>query len=227
MTANYQFALNLRSTLARTQSSFDRSIRMRGAVYGACAPQQRVECGSRVRRSLSSILLIDADFARGSGEDIPGNIAEVGRPNEPNPLNIGSPTWARTRDLRINSPSSLYVISLHHQLLTASAQPRHCSRMQCNAGACKTAQLHFRIHLTVSHAVLSRTDSRDSHATHSRMPNTVWPWASSSLFVVHRSSGTLVLPFPSDRFAARHLVLVATVGARPLVESSSGGPRDE
>jgi hypothetical protein len=32
---------------------------------------------------------------------------------------------------------------LHHQLLTASAQPRHRSRMQCNAGACKTTLAHF------------------------------------------------------------------------------------
>ncbi len=49
----------------------------------------------------------------------------------------------------IVSPSSLYVISLHHQLLTASAQLRHRSRMQRNAGVRKTAQLHFRIHLAV------------------------------------------------------------------------------
>ena len=45
----------------------------------------------------------------------------------------------------IVSPWGACVISLHHQLLTASAQLRHRSRMQCNAGACKTAQLHFRI----------------------------------------------------------------------------------
>jgi len=55
VTPNYQFALDFRSTLARTQSSFDRSTRMQGAVYGTCAPQKRVECGSRVRRSLSFI----------------------------------------------------------------------------------------------------------------------------------------------------------------------------
>jgi hypothetical protein len=46
-----------------------------------------------------------------------------------------------------NSPSTSYVILLHHQLLTASAHLRHRSRMQCNAGVRKTAQLHFRIHL--------------------------------------------------------------------------------
>jgi len=44
-----------------------------------------------------------------------------------------------------NSPSISYVILLHHQLLTASAHLRHRSRMQCNAGVRKTAQLHFRI----------------------------------------------------------------------------------
>ncbi len=47
----------------------------------------------------------------------------------------------------MNSPSILFVISLLHQLLTASAHLRHRSRMQCNAGVRKTAQLHFRIHL--------------------------------------------------------------------------------
>jgi hypothetical protein len=47
----------------------------------------------------------------------------------------------------IVSPSLGIVISLFHQLFTASAHPRHRSRMQCNAGACKTVQLHFRIHL--------------------------------------------------------------------------------
>ena len=65
----------------------------------------RAPCGARVRRSLFSIFLIDADFAQGSGTDITGNITEVGRSNEPNPLIIGSPTRARTWDLRINSPS--------------------------------------------------------------------------------------------------------------------------
>ena len=59
----------------------------------------------------------------------------------------GSPTRARTWDLRINSPSHLYVISLHHQLLTASAYLRHRSRMQCNAGVCKTTLLRFCIQL--------------------------------------------------------------------------------
>src|SRR6266542_531301 len=68
----------------------------------------------------------------------------------------GSPTRARTWDLRINSPWGAYVISLHHQLLTASAQLRHRSRMQCNAGACKTAQLHFRIHLKFIEPALGR-----------------------------------------------------------------------
>ena len=52
-----------------------------------------------------------------------------------------------------NSPWGAYVISLHHQLLTASAHLRHRSRMQCNAGVRKTAQLHFRIHLAVDQAL--------------------------------------------------------------------------
>ena len=60
---------------------------------------------------------------------------------------IGSPTRARTWDLRINSPSLLYVIFLHHQLLTASAHLRHRSRMQCNAAVCKTTLLRFCIQL--------------------------------------------------------------------------------
>jgi hypothetical protein len=47
-----------------------------------------------------------------------------------------------------NSPSGALVISLHHRLLTASAHLRHRSRMQCNAGVRKTAQLHFRIQVT-------------------------------------------------------------------------------
>jgi hypothetical protein len=47
-----------------------------------------------------------------------------------------------------NRPSLSSLILLFYQLLTASAQPHWSSRMQCNAGACKTAQLHFRIHLT-------------------------------------------------------------------------------
>ncbi len=63
-------------------------------------------------------------------------------------LTCGSPTRARTWDLlRINSPSGASVISLFHQLLTASAQPRHRSRTQCNAGACKTTLAHFWTHL--------------------------------------------------------------------------------
>ena len=52
-----------------------------------------------------------------------------------------------TLSRRINSPSLSYVILLHHQLLTASAHLRHRSRMQCNAGACKTALAHFWAHL--------------------------------------------------------------------------------
>jgi hypothetical protein len=50
----------------------------------------------------------------------------------------------------IVSPSISYVSLLHHQLLAACAQLRHRSRMQCNVGVCKTAQLHFRIHLAVN-----------------------------------------------------------------------------
>src|SRR5216110_2688241 len=62
----------------------------------------------------------------------------------------GSPTRARTWDLRINSPRGAFVISLHHQLLTASAQPRHRSRMQCNARICKTTLLRFCIQVTIT-----------------------------------------------------------------------------
>ena len=66
----------------------------------------------------------------------------------------GSPTRARTWDLRINSPSLLKVISLHYQLPTASAHPRHRSRMQCNAGVCKTALLRFCIQVPIDQCVL-------------------------------------------------------------------------
>src|SRR5713101_2491755 len=52
-----------------------------------------------------------------------------------------------------NSPSIGSLILLFHQLLTASAQPLYSSRLQCNAGACKTMQLHFRIHLRPPHRV--------------------------------------------------------------------------
>jgi hypothetical protein len=55
----------------------------------------------------------------------------------------------------IVSPSLLNVISLHHQLLTASAQLRHRSRMQCNAGVCKTALLRFCIQVHIDQCVLS------------------------------------------------------------------------
>src|SRR5882724_2046602 len=67
----------------------------------------------------------------------------------------GSPTRARTWDLRINSPSVESLILLFHQLLTASAQPQCSSRMQCNAGACKTVQLHFRIQLVAQSASIA------------------------------------------------------------------------
>ena len=70
-------------------------------------------------------------------------------------LICGSPTRARTWDLRINSPSILYVISLHHQLLTASAHLRYRSRMQCNAGVRKTALLRFCIQVTIDQRVRS------------------------------------------------------------------------
>ncbi len=51
-----------------------------------------------------------------------------------------------------NGPSLSYVILLHHQLLTASAHLRHRSRMQCNAGVCKTTLLRFCIQLTITNA---------------------------------------------------------------------------
>jgi hypothetical protein len=73
----------------------------------ACAALQlrkvRTTFGSRVRRSLLSMPLIDAEEAHHAGRNISENITELERSNEPNPLNIGSPTRARTWDLRINS----------------------------------------------------------------------------------------------------------------------------
>ena len=62
----------------------------------------RAPCGSRVRRSLICIFLIDVELAQGDGKNITGNITEVRRSRSANPLNIGSPTRARTWDLRIN-----------------------------------------------------------------------------------------------------------------------------
>ena len=72
-----------------------------------------------------------------------------------------------------NSPSISYVILLHHQLLTASAQLRHRSRMQCNAGVRKTAQLHFRIHLAVDEWVPSRCCERSVANTLASFPRYV------------------------------------------------------
>ena len=54
-------------------------------------------------------------------------------------------TRAQTWALRIVSPSLGIVISLFRQLLMASAQPRHRSRVQCNAGVRKTMLLRFCI----------------------------------------------------------------------------------
>ena len=65
----------------------------------------RTTCGSRVRRSLFDIFLIDEESSTYSGINITENITQAERSNEPNPLNIGSPTRARTWGLRINSPS--------------------------------------------------------------------------------------------------------------------------
>jgi len=67
--------------------------------------------GSRVRRSLPCMLLIDADSAQGAGKNITENITGASRSNEPNPLNIGSPTRARTWDLRINRLSQSFGFS--------------------------------------------------------------------------------------------------------------------
>jgi len=64
------------------------------------------------------------------------------------------PTRARTWDLRINSPWEAYVISVHHQLRTASAHLRHRSRMQCNAGVRKTALLRFCIQVAIDEWLL-------------------------------------------------------------------------
>ena len=54
----------------------------------------RAPCGSRVRRSLICIFLIDVELAQGDGKNITGNITEVGRSRSANPLNIGSPNRA-------------------------------------------------------------------------------------------------------------------------------------
>jgi hypothetical protein len=54
----------------------------------------------------------------------------------------------------IVSPSILYVILLHHQLLTASAHLRHRSRMQCSAGVRKTALLRFCVQVTIDQWLL-------------------------------------------------------------------------
>src|ERR1700757_5051142 len=66
----------------------------------------------------------------------------------------GSPTRARTWDLRINSPSLSFAILLHYQLPTASAHLRHRSRVQCNARACKTTLLRFCIQVPIDQCVL-------------------------------------------------------------------------
>ena len=52
----------------------------------------RVTCGSKVRRSLFDIFLIDEGSFTYAGINITENITQVERSNEPNPLNIGSPT---------------------------------------------------------------------------------------------------------------------------------------
>jgi hypothetical protein len=70
----------------------------------------------------------------------------------------------------IVSLSLSYVILLHHQLLTAPAQLRHRSRMQCNAGVRKTAQLHFCIHLAVDQWVPSCRCCERSWLTRASFP---------------------------------------------------------
>ena len=112
----------------------------------------RTTCGSRVRRSPLYIFLNDGDETTSAGKNITENITQKGPSNLANSLNFGSPTRALTWDLRINSPSGASVISLHHQLLTASAHVRRCSRMQCNAGVRKTALLRFCIQVTITNA---------------------------------------------------------------------------
>jgi hypothetical protein len=46
----------------------------------------RAPCGSRVRRSLICIFLIDVELAQGDGKNITGNITEVGRSRSANPF---------------------------------------------------------------------------------------------------------------------------------------------
>ena len=67
-------------------------------------------CGSKVRRSLLYIFLIDEESSTDAGKNITQNITELSCSSGANCLNIGSPTRARTWDLRINSPS-LYQLS--------------------------------------------------------------------------------------------------------------------
>ena len=62
-------------------------------------------CGSKVRRSLLYIFLIDEESSTDAGKNITQNITELSCSSGANCLNIGSPTRARTWDLRINSPS--------------------------------------------------------------------------------------------------------------------------
>ena len=62
-------------------------------------------CGSKVRRSLLYIFLIDEESSTDAGKNITQNITELSCSSGANCLNNGSPTRARTWDLRIDSPS--------------------------------------------------------------------------------------------------------------------------
>jgi hypothetical protein len=76
-------------------------------------------CGSRVRRSLFDIFLIDEESSTYARINITENITEIESSNEANLLNFGSPTRARTWDLRIDMASVVkraqeFLPSKHH-----------------------------------------------------------------------------------------------------------------
>jgi hypothetical protein len=121
-----------------------------------------------------------------------------------------------------NSPSIRYVILLHHQLLTASAHLRHRSRMQCNAGVCKTAQLHFRIHLAVDQWVQSVGDCETSWLSRAS-----FPFRTKVASVALRTSRAIEqLAYSAQRPMVRRLGAYPAPPHSPfIVHSSFGSPK--
>ena len=66
---------------------------------------QRTTDGSRVRRSSRFIFLNTVDLIEDAVKKYSREYYRTQRSNEPNPLNIGSPSRARTYDLRIDMAS--------------------------------------------------------------------------------------------------------------------------